>query len=433
MREDEYSDDCFCITDIDTDLDVINTQKELLVAGYKKLKSISRPTLSFTASMKNIYAIPEFTPILHQFKLGNFIKVRIREDFLKKARLLEVQLDFDDLSNFSCTFGDLLSAKDQGDIHADLLAQAVNAGKAVASGSSYWQKGYDVATAIAEKIKQGLIDATTSIKSNSAGQDVSWDNYGIHLRKVVDGVLDPHEGWITNNKFLYSDDNFKTTQSLFGNYTINNETYWGVLAGCVSAGLIEGSKIIGGEICIGEREDGTYNFKVDKDGTVTMNKGDAAEKLSYFTFDGDNGLVVGENKDGEYFSRVSAQKIEFCRKARILTVTSEPSHKYDNYDYILYKHTEGDNTYYDYYKNPDFIYRQKEPAYDERSINEDFPDAEIKFGITITYFANNTAYMKQAEVEGNLKVGTEEKTPYISLGNYKIQIESNGSLSILAT
>lgn len=433
LREDEYSDDCFCITDIDTDLDIINTQKELLVAGYKKLKSISRPTLSFTASMKNIYAIPEFAPILHQFKLGNFIKVRIREDFLKKARLLEVQLDFDDLSNFSCTFGDLLSAKDQGDIHADLLAQAVNAGKAVASGSSYWQKGYDVATAIAEKIKQGLIDATTSIKSNSAGQDVSWDNYGIHLRKVVDGVLDPHEGWITNNKFLYSDDNFKTTQSLFGNYTINNETYWGVLAGCVSAGLIEGSKIIGGEICIGEREDGTYNFKVDKDGTVTMNKGDAAEKLSYFSFDGDNGLVVGENKDGEYFSRVSAQKIEFCRKARILTVTSEPSHKYDNYDYILYKHTEGDNTYYDYYKNPDFIYRQKEPAYDERSINEDFPDAEIKFGITITYFANNTAYMKQAEVEGNLKVGTEEKTPYISLGNYKIQIESNGSLSILAT
>lgn len=433
LREDEYSDDCFCITDIDTDLDIINMQKELLVAGYKKLKSISRPTLSFTASMKNIYAIPEFAPILHQFKLGNFVKVRIREDFLKKARLLEVQLDFDDLSNFSCTFGDLLSAKDQGDIHADLLAQAVNAGKAVASGSSYWQKGYDVATAIAEKIKQGLIDATTSIKSNSAGQDVSWDNYGIHLRKVVDGDLDPHEGWITNNKFLYSGDNFKTTQSLFGNYTINNKTYWGVLAGCVSAGLIEGSKIIGGEICIGEREDGTYNFKVDKDGTVTMNKGDAAKKLSYFSFDGDNGLVVGENKDGEYFSRVSAQKIEFCRKARILSVTSEPSHKYDNYDYILYEHKEGDNTYYDYYKNPDFIYRQKEPAYDERSINEDFPDAEIKFGITITYFANNTAYMKQAEVESNLKVGTEEKTPYISLGNYKIQIESNGSLSILAT
>ena len=432
MREDEYSDDCFCVTEIDTDIDKINTQKELLVAGQKELRKMSQPKLSFSASMKNIYAMPEFAPILHQFALGNFIKIKMRSDFIKKARLLEVQLNFSDLSNFSCTFGDLLSAKDQGDIHADLLSQAVSAGKAVASGSSYWQKGYDVATAIEAKIRQGLIDATTSIKSNSAGQDISWDNYGIHLRKVVDGVLDKHEGWITNNKFLYSDDNFETTKSVFGNYTINGESFWGILAGCVSAGLIEGSHIIGGEICIGEQGDGSYAFKVAEDGTVTMNKGDAADKLSYFSFDGDNGLVVGENNgSGEYFSRVSAQRIEFCRKARIITVESEPtqSNRYNNYDYILYIHQENNDTYYDYYKNPDFLSAQYKPI---SSKGENFADPEIKFGIPITYFANDTAYMKQAEIEGSLKVGTEEKLSSISLGNFKLKIESNGSLSIVA-
>lgn len=441
LREDEYSDDCFCVTEIDTDIDKIDTQKELLIAGQKELKKMSQPKLSFSTSMKNIYAMPEFAPILHQFALGNFIKIKMRSDFIKKARLLEVQLNFSDLSNFSCTFGDLLSAKDQGDIHADLLSQAVSAGKTVASGSSYWQKGYDVATAIESKIKQGLIDATTSIKSNSAGQDISWDNYGIHLRKVVDGVLDKHEGWITNNKFLYSDDNFETTKSVFGNYTIDGKTYWGILAGCVSAGLIEGSKIIGGEICIGEQKsetgETTYNFRVAPDGTVTMNKGDAAAKLSYFSFDGDNGLIIGENKDGEYFSRVSAQKIEFCRKARILTVSSEPtnqtSKQHPNYDYFLYEHKKDDKTYYDYYKNPDFISKTN-PAYDARYTSDDQIDieAEIKFGIPITYFANDTTYMKQAEIEGNLKVGTEETTPSISLGKFKLQIESNGSLSIVA-
>lgn len=432
LREDEYSDDCFYVSEIDTDLDKINTQKELLVAGQKELKKISQPKLSFSASMRNIYAMPEFAPILNQFSLGNFVKVKMRDDFIKKARLLEVQLNFSDLSNFSCTFGDLLSAKDQGDIHADLLSQAVSAGKAVASGSSYWQKGYDVATAIDERIRNGLIDATTSIKSNSAGQSVSWDNYGIHLRKVVDGVLDNHEGWITNNKFLYSDDNFQTTKSVFGNYTINGEEYWGILAGCVRAGLVEGSSIVGGQICIGEQEDGSYAFMVDKDGTVTMNKGDAAEKLSFFSFDGDNGLVVGENNgSGEYFSRVSAQRIEFCRKARIITVESEPtqSNRYNNYDYILYIHQENNDTYYDYYKNPDFLSAQYKPI---SSIGENFADPEIKFGIPITYFANDTAYMKQAEIEGSLKVGTEEKLSSISLGNFKLQIESNGSLSIVA-
>lgn len=432
LREDEYSDNCFYVSEIDTDLDKINTQKELLVAGQKELKKISQPKLSFSASMRNIYAMPEFAPILNQFSLGNFVKVKMRDDLIKKSRLLEVQLNFSDLSNLSCTFGDLLSAKDQGDIHADLLSQAVSAGKAVASGSSYWQKGYDVATAIDERIRNGLIDATTSIKSNSAGQSVSWDNYGIHLRKVVNGVLDNHEGWITNNKFLYSDDNFQTTKSVFGNYTINGEEYWGILAGCVRAGLVEGSSIVGGQICIGEQEDGSYAFMVDKDGTVTMNKGDAAEKLSFFSFDGDNGLVVGENNgSGEYFSRVSAQRIEFCRKARIITVDYEPtqSNIYNNYDYILYIHQENNDTYYDYYKNPDFLSAQYKPI---SSKGENFADPEIKFGIPITYFANDTAYMKQAEVEGSLKVGTEEKLSSISLGNFKLQIESNGSLSIVA-
>lgn len=445
LREDEYSDDCFCVSEIDTDLDKINTQKELLVAGQKELKKISQPKLSFSASLKNIYAMPEFAPMLPQFNLGKFIKVKMRSDFIKKARLLEVQLNFSDLSNFSCTFGDLLSAKDQGDIHADLLAQAVSAGKAVASGSSYWQKGYDVATAIDEKIRRGLIDATTSIKSNSAGQDISWDNYGIHLRKFVDGELDKHEGWITNNKFLYSDNNFKTTKSVFGNYTIDGTEYWGILAGCVSAGLIEGSTIVGGTIKIGAQvdehgfpkldEEGhqIYNFEVDSDGAVTMNKGEAAEKLSYFSFDGDNGLIVGENKGyGSYFSRVSAQRIEFCRKADIIKVTSEPTHAMSNYDYILYEHTENDITYYDYYKNPEFLSKPDRPAYEARYIGENIKDPEVKFGIPITYFANDTAYMKQAEIEGNLIVGTQSTVPSISLGNFKLQIESNGSLSIIS-
>ena len=444
LREDEYSDDCFCVSEIDTDLDKINTQKELLVAGQKELKKISQPKLSFSASLKNIYAMPEFAPMLPQFNLGKFIKVKMRSDFIKKARLLEVQLNFSDLSNFSCTFGDLLSAKDQGDIHADLLAQAVSAGKAVASGSSYWQKGYDVATAIDEKIRRGLIDATTSIKSNSAGQDVSWDNYGIHLRKFVDGKLDKHEGWITNNKFLYSDDNFETTKSVFGNYTIDKTEYWGILAGCVSAGLIEGSTIVGGTIKIGAQVDEhgspildkegnqIYNFEVDSDGAVTMNKGEAAEKLSYFSFDGDNGLIVGENKNGSYFSRVSAQRIEFCRKADIIKVTSEPTHAMSNCDYILYEHTENNITYYDYYKNPEFLSKPNSPAYEARYVGENIKDPEVKFGIPITYFANDTAYMKQAEIEGNLIVGTQSTVPSISLGNFKLQIESNGSLSIIS-
>ena len=209
--------------------------------------------------------------------------------------------------------------------------------------------------------------------------------------------------------------------------------------------MIEGSTIVGGTIKIGAQVDEhgspkldkeghqIYNFEVDSDGTVTMNKGEAAEKLSYFSFDGDNGLIVGENKNGSsHFSRVSAQRIEFCRKADIIKVTSEPTRAMSNCDYILYEHTENNITYYDYYKNPEFLSEPNSPAYEARYIGENIEDPEVKFGIPITYFANDTAYMKQAEIEGNLIVGTQSTVPSISLGNFKLQIESNGSLSIIS-
>ena len=87
-----------------------------------------------------------------------------------------------------------------------LLASHRSAGKQVASSASYWNKGTDQANSIDLRIQRGLIDAATSIKSIDARQGVEIDNYGIHLRKndPVTGAHDPEQGWITNNKFLYS-------------------------------------------------------------------------------------------------------------------------------------------------------------------------------------------------------------------------------------
>lgn len=438
LREDEYSDDCFVVTELDTDRDKINTQKELLVAGYKELKRISKPKLSFSASIKNIYAMPEFRPILKQFKLGNFVRVAIRKDYIRKVRLLEVQINFDDLSNFNCSFGDLMAIKDEADIHAELLQQAITAGKSVASTSSYWQKGADIATSIDEKIRRGLIDATTSIKSNSAGQDVSWDNYGIHLRKFVGDTLDPHEGWITNNQFLYSNDNFATTKSVFGEYEIDGETFYGLLAEAVIAGLVEGSQIIGGTIKIGPTdENGVAAFQVNSDGTVYMSKNDELNKLSYFSFDPKNGLIIAANgaddANGKFFSRLSPEKIEFGITATFNITTSEPqnSNSFKDRDYCIWKQTIGDSVRYTYYKNKN----KPEPIEDYSQLKERDKNDRTIFGHIIAEFSKDGSHMKEANVDGSLKVGvnpnTNEQNPYISLGSFRLQLEQNGSLSII--
>lgn len=179
LREDEYTDDNFVVTDVDTDEDRLETQEALLDAGYTELRKMSEPKLSFTTDVANVFALDEFAPIINQFQLGNMIKIELRPDYLKKSRLMEIEISFDDLSDFGVTFGDLLSIRDEADIHADLLSQAINAGKSVANNSSNWQKGSDKANSIEQAINKGLLDAATEIKSIDGTQTVSIDKYGI--------------------------------------------------------------------------------------------------------------------------------------------------------------------------------------------------------------------------------------------------------------
>ena len=272
LREDEYTDDNFVETDVDTIETIMKTKKELMECGRIELQKLCSPQLEFSMDMANIYALPEFEPIIDQFQLGNLINVVIRNDYIKRARLLEVNINFDDFSDFTCEFGELTNLRTPSSIHADLLSTALTAGKSVASNASYWNKASDMTTSLSLLIEQGLLDATTVIKAIDGNQGVSIDQYGIHLREIDPdtGEISPKEGWIVNNQFLYSSDNFKTTESVFGEYEIDGQSYWGVLAKAVMAGLVVGSTIEGGTIKIGLQEDGTYAFEVDHKGNVSM-------------------------------------------------------------------------------------------------------------------------------------------------------------------
>lgn len=272
LREDEYQDDCFVVTDIDTVEEIAETREALKDAGEKELAKLCKPQLSFNTKIANLFALPEFQPIQSQFQLGNMIKIKIREGYMQKSRLIQVDIDFENLNSLTVKFGDLLSTRTQADIHADLLAQSVTVGKQVANNASYWQKGSDAATDIQNKISQGLLDAATEIKSIDGTQNVSIDQYGIHLRTMNEnGSFDPKQGWIVSNKFLYTDNDWKSTKSVFGefSYDVNgdgiSETLWGILADALIGGYIEGSKIVGGTINIG---DGT--FVVDENGRISM-------------------------------------------------------------------------------------------------------------------------------------------------------------------
>lgn len=318
LREDEYSDDTLVVTDSDSDAEKFKTKQELLECGQIELFKLCQPQLSFSATMANIYAIPEFAPIVSQFQLGNLIQVALRPDYIKRTRLMKADIDFEDFSDFSCDFGDLSSVRSASDIHADLLSKAVSAGKSVASNASYWSKGADRSNTIDIKLQQGLLDAITSIKSIDGVQNAEIDNYGIHLRKLAEGSeteYDPEQVWMVNNKILFTDDNFKTTKTVLGKFTYDGQERYGLLADAVVSGYIEGSHMEGGTIKIGLNPDGTYAFEVKEDGTVEMNAwgGDLSERIDSIEQNTNTYSVKLETTGSPMFTDSTQTKTMTCR------------------------------------------------------------------------------------------------------------------------
>lgn len=402
LREDEYNDDCFVVTEKDTDEDIMETKLALLEAGKKELSKLSQPQLSFETSISNIFALDEFQPIINQFNLGNMIRIVLREDYIKKARLLEVDINFEDFSDFSVKFGDLLSIRDQADIHADLLSQAINAGKSVAKNSSHWQKGSNTATKIEDKIKQGLLDAATSIRAIEGNQDIEVGKYGIRLRtKDENGEYKPEQVWLVNNQIVFTNDNFKTTKAVLGKfkYDINNdgekEEQYGVIADALVGGYIEGSRISGGSINIGNGI-----FVVDENGNVNVNQwgGSIANSI-------DDGLNKIES--------IETEVIDISEYNDILKT-------YFNFQHdglVIGRAIEGSDFY------------TKITPYDlgfYQGVNK------------IAYVSNNKMYSKELEVQNNIQV-VNHKTinseniakPSFSIGNYRFVIEENDSMSIV--
>lgn len=297
LREDELSLEDIVETSQDNLTSSFKIKQDAMESGRIELQKLCQPQLQFSMSMANIYALPQFEPIIHQFQLGKVIRVGLRPDYIKQSRLLEVNINFDDFSDFDVEFGELTSLRTQSDIHADLLSQAITAGKNVATNSSYWTRGSDVATKTDLKIQQGLLDATTQIKSIDGTQGVIIDKYGILLQKYnTDGSADPRQTRIVNNMIIMTDDGWKTSRSGLGEFTVDGlGTFYGLIAEAVLSGYIESSIISGGEIMIGEQPDGSYAFRVYPNGTVTMGGDSSIGGYTASDFDKMNNQIQESN------------------------------------------------------------------------------------------------------------------------------------------
>ena len=481
IKEDELHIDDIIETEYDTLEDSFKVKQDAMEAGRIELSKRCQPQLQFSMTMANIYALPEFEPIIHQFQLGKVIKVGIRREnkvvefagdgtkknfvivpplydvktvtidgaeakyweynkqtgiltpnkysapkngsrievigsnnYIKQSRLLQVDMGLDDLSDFQAQFGELTDLRSQSDIHADLLSQAIQAGKSVASSQNNWNAGVDMAVSTDIKIQQGLLDSATVLKSMDGTQGVEIDKYGIHLKKVNPdtGEIDPKQGWITNNMMAYTDNNWASSKSVFGEYKIDGTNRWGLLADACIAGYIEGSLIVGSRLEIGEKN-GEPNFYVDKDGNMKSQTADITGEIT-----AERGKITGDleilgslkhtHDDGKY--TVQLRGVQDSTLDSVFHIAEKS----------------GNATKYPFRVNGDGSFEATKATITGKITTEDITATGGKIGgfdITDKYIA------KTKKAYNDTSSGVYLGTDGIGLGSGKFYVTSNGQLT----
>jgi hypothetical protein len=240
----DYPDENITITTNMTDAEVIAQSVELYNQAKNQLSKISEPKYEFPIESKSFVFLKQFQPYTEQIETGCLIDVRLAEDDIASLILLSMDIDF---INGSCsfTFGNRYRLSNGCALLDGITNKVVSSSKTVEKQKGNWNyvAKSDVVSEF-QNFKNSALDLTKNAIISADGQSVEVRDDGIHIRRLVDGTLDPKEIIITNGTIAFSDDNFVTSKTALGTITFpDSSTAYGLIAEAIYGNLIAGNQL----------------------------------------------------------------------------------------------------------------------------------------------------------------------------------------------
>lgn len=263
-REDTYSNNNY-ISDGLNNAELISKAQEFLIAANKEIIKSATLQHSISSTLKNLLVLEEFEPLVDNFELGNFIRVRIDDD-IYRLRLIEYEVDFDNLENISVTFSDVVKTADGYSDIESILSQASSMASSYGNITRQAEKGNYGNTVLKDWVEKGLALTNMKIINNAENQNITWDSNGILCREYysITDSYDDKQLKIINKGLYVTNDNWETAKAGVGNFTFYNpktgemEESYGVIADTLIGNLILSEEV------------GIYNpegsISLDKDG-----------------------------------------------------------------------------------------------------------------------------------------------------------------------
>ena len=279
-REDKYSNSNY-VSDGLTNAEIIKKAKEFWEAAKKELKKASEKQITISTTLYNLLTIKEFEPIVDYFELGNWLRIRV-DGILYRLRLIDYEINFDDLQTINVTFSTITKIKDFVSDVESVVSSAQSMATSFSTVMKQAEQGSTANSAIKSIVQDGLNAGLIQIKNNEY-EDMIWDKHGLLCRYKDDitGEYDPKQLKITHNVMAFTKDNWEHVESVIGehsylSYDVENNKWirlndYGVTTRFVTAGVIYGeNEIVGGLICSKNYSNGTT---VNENGEILKKAG----------------------------------------------------------------------------------------------------------------------------------------------------------------
>ncbi len=300
-REGNLCDTSYIATSVMTDNDVLEMKQDLYNHGVEELNKVCYPQFDMTVSSVNFPVLFKYKEWTKQLEIGDVLVIKYSDSDFIKARLLVMELDWEDFKNFKLTFSSKSSIT-TGWFPLNDMQKMVNRNTGTLK---YNKSGWNQASKQANEayyntnLKKFLDLSMQQIQSNATDQEVTIDNTGaLFTKKDASEKL-----WITNRQILLFDEpvgtNLKEPKIAIGMIEVNQNDV-------VTKAYGIGAELLLGKIVIAENL-----YIQNKNNTLTMGAdGFKAKALNGFSVQinpDDPNNIFNISKDDEKFFYIDAE------------------------------------------------------------------------------------------------------------------------------
>jgi hypothetical protein len=241
-----YQDNNFIQTDTMTLVDIQNMAQALYDQAQGILSKVSQPRYTFTIDAVNFVLLEEFQTFTNQLNLGSIITTEIESGVYIYPVLLGLDINYDDPTQFTMTFGNRLRLDDSSFSFSDLFGNSTTQATNSSFNSENWGSWSNNYKDSVSTFITSALDASLNNVISSNNEEIKIDASGIRGRRLnpITNTYDPDQIWIMNNNIVFTNDNWNTAALALGKISTASGSAYGLVNNTIMEVLLEKDGLI---------------------------------------------------------------------------------------------------------------------------------------------------------------------------------------------